>query len=456
MGAVNFSISRDLILAIQKEFRYKNFIETGTYLGNTAIWASDYFETIYTIEINHEISQKAFFNAREKQNINFIIGDSSKELGVISSSLKGPNIYWLDGHWCQEVPKISFECPLINELNSIVARPDDLILIDDARFFMGVVPFPHDSSNWPRIDEVLLMLRSKYPEHRIVIDLDIIMCFPLDVYKYFEKNVRSGLFPLKEQSELVKHEKKSLLTRMLVYFKKKIRSFTVQEKIEQDIVFDENANSKKYLIEFLAKQKVNTLIDVGASHGNFIELVRSVHPSCGVIAFEPLPNAFAVLGNKFQNDPNVKLHNIAIGKKIGEIQFFENDYSFSSSVLRLGDRHIEEFPYAKSVLNRLVQIDCLDNMIQNSQIQGPILLKIDVQGLEKEVIEGAIKILSLVDYLLIEVSFEELYEGQSLFEDINQQLNDLGLFYNGNFGQLYSSTNGKILQADALYIRRKS
>jgi FkbM family methyltransferase len=454
LGAVNFSISRELILAIQKEYQYKHFIETGTYLGNTAIWASDHFEKIYTIEIDHETSQKAFYNARNKNNINFIIGDSSKELNAISSSLSGSNIYWLDGHWCQEVPKISFECPLLDELNSIVARPDDLILIDDARFFMGVVPYPHDASNWPRIDEVLLMLRSKYPEHRIVIDLDIIMCFPLDVYKYFEKNVRAGLIPLKEQSELLKHEKKSLLPRVLAYFKNKIRSFTAQEKIEQNIIFDENTNSKKKFIEFLATQKINTLIDVGASHGNFIELVRSVNPSCDVFAFEPLPNAYKVLINKFQNDHSVKLYNLAIGNKIGEIQFFENEYSFSSSVLRLGDKHIEEFPYAKSVSNRLVHIDCLDNVVLDDQIKRPIILKIDVQGLEKEVIEGAVKILSLVDYVLIEVSFEELYEGQSLFEEVNHKLNKLGLFYNGSFGQLYSSSNGKIIQADAFYARR--
>lgn len=93
-------------------------------------------------------------------------------------------------------------------------------------------------------------------------------------------------------------------------------------------------------------------------------------------------------------------------------------------------------------------------MIEEGQIKRPILLKIDVQGLEKEVIEGAIKILSLVDYLLIEVSFEELYEGQSLFEELNQKLNNIGLVYNGSFGQLYSSANGKILQADAFYMRR--
>lgn len=454
MGAVNFSISRELILAIQKEFQYKNFIETGTYLGNTAIWASEYFETIYTIEIDHEISQKAFYNAREKHNINFIIGDSSKELRAISNSLKGSNIYWLDGHWCQEVPKISFECPLVYELNSIVPRPDDIILIDDARFFMGVVPYPHDPSNWPTIDEVIFILKEKYPKHRIVIELDIIICVPFEVYKYIEEQVRTGLFLLNKPSESIQHEKKSFFLKAVQYVKKKARTIGAQEYSKPEAIFDDTIHSKKKLEKYLASLKINTLIDVGASHGNFIELVRGIHPSCAVVAFEPLPKPFTVLMNKFPNDQSVKLYNIAIGNKIGEIQFYENDYSFSSSVLRLGDRHIEEFPYAKSVSSKLVQIDCLDNVIEKGQVQGPILLKIDVQGLEKEVIEGAIKILSLVDYLLIEVSFEKLYEGQSLFEEINQTLNSLGLFYNGSYGQLYSSTNGKILQADAFYTRR--
>lgn len=453
MGAINFSISRELLLAIQKEFQYNNFIETGTYLGSTAIWAADYFEKIYTIEIDHEISQRAFYNARSKSNISFIVGDSSIELKNISIALEGSNIYWLDGHWCQEVPKVNCECPLINELNSIFPRISDIVLIDDARFFMGIVPPPHNPSNWPRIDEILLLLNKKYPSHHIVIDVDIIMCLPKDVYTYFEESVRGNLIQLNKPEVTSQVDKSSFFLKAKNNLKQVVK-YLLRDKSNNDgIVNDEYLNSQKRLIEYLNCISIGTLVDVGASHGSFIELVRAIHPSSDVIAFEPLKKVYSVLVNKFQHDSTVKLYNLAIGNCKGEIDFFANEYSFSSSVLALGERHIKEFPYAKSVSSQKIEINTLDELITDTQIKRPLFLKVDVQGLEKDVIEGSQRILSHVDYLLIEISFEELYEGQSLFEDINAKLNQLGLFYKGSFGQLYSKTNGQVLQADAIYTR---
>ena len=94
--------------------------------------------------------------------------------------------------------------------------------------------------------------------------------------------------------------------------------------------------------------------------------------------------------------------------------------------------------------------------ITNTVILSSKKEKVDVQGFELQVLDGARDILLNADYVLIEVSFVQLYEGQPLFDEINSHLNQLGLFYSGNVEQLISKSNGKILQADALYCRRKS
>jgi FkbM family methyltransferase len=455
LGNISFSISRELVLAIQKEFKYKNFVETGTYLGGTAIWASEHFENIYTIEIDHEISQKAFYNARNKSNIEFIVGDSSNELKIVTESLEGLNMYWLDGHWCQEVPRVSSECPLMDELNSIVTRESDIILIDDARFFMGIVPYPHNPDNWPRVDDIILILKKRYPTHQIVIDFDIIMCLPHEVYSIYQEKVRSGLIWQNESVPISRNKKKSVVVQVANYFKTKIRNLSKGKNSLSAPLFDEYTNSKQRLTEYIRNISINMLIDIGASHGNFIESVRAIHPDCNVIAFEPIEKVFTVLKTKFKDDISVKLYNMAIGNKVGEIDFFVNDYSFSSSVLSLKDRHIKEFPYTNSISKKTVHIERLDSIVDQAQVNKSLFVKIDVQGLEMDVIEGGNKILSIADYVLIEVSYVELYHGQGLFWELNERLNQLGLFYNGSFGQLYSNMNGQVLQADAIYIRRK-
>jgi hypothetical protein len=101
-----------------------------------------------------------------------------------------------------------------------------------------------------------------------------------------------------------------------------------------------------------------------------------------------------------------------------------------------------------------VKIACLDNALSNKNLEKPILIKVDVQGYEGKVILGGKKIFSQADIVIVELSFCELYLGQPLFEIINQELNQLGLFYAGCICQLCSPDDNSILQQDALYLRR--
>jgi hypothetical protein len=79
-------------------------------------------------------------------------------------------------------------------------------------------------------------------------------------------------------------------------------------------------------------------------------------------------------------------------------------------------------------------------------------LKIDVQGYELNVLRGAEKTLIDVDIILIETSFYELYKNQPLFKDIYDFLSNRGFDYYGSFEQLYDLRDGRILQADSIFI----
>jgi hypothetical protein len=89
-------------------------------------------------------------------------------------------------------------------------------------------------------------------------------------------------------------------------------------------------------------------------------------------------------------------------------------------------------------------------------LEKPVLLKIDVQGYEAHLLNGAKNFIKSVDCILIELSLEELYKGQPLFNDIYTMLNNEGFTYAGNFDQQISKKNGRILQVDAIFIRKNS
>lgn len=456
MGAIEFSAPKKLIYSIQEKFQYSNFIETGTYMGETSIWASAYFKNVFTIEVNPELSSEAAMRAGGKTNIRFINGDSSVELGKTSEKLTGSCVYWLDGHWCGGVSKITAECPLMGELHAIKEKDDDVVLIDDARFFMGIVPEPHQPDAWPRIDAVIHSLKIKYPKHEVVIEYDVIMCLPVPVYEFILKLIRSGfmLTPIQKGDtsfNLILFLKNILKKIFNLFQNQQLRnsssSFNKVNVIEHEL----GIIKKK---AFLNSVKLEQLIDVGASFGDFTFQALEIFPSLKVIAFEPIDKVFKSNKKRFENNQNVEIYNLALGNQDGEVSFNENDYSYSSSILELSDIHVNEFKYTSKSTFTNVPIKKLDCVVNGDKILKPLLIKIDVQGFEKEVLLGGTEILKYADYLIIEVSFCELYIRQPLFEEINSLLSDLGFRYAGNLSQLISEDNERILQADALFLRK--
>jgi FkbM family methyltransferase len=209
------------------------------------------------------------------------------------------------------------------------------------------------------------------------------------------------------------------------------------------------------LKHLLTSVDIRTLIDVGASHGDFMNLVQQAKKNIHIYGFEPIPKVFNSLQQRFVGANEIELYNLALGNFDGVVDFNENDYSYSSSILPIGEIHVNEFPHTSNFKKLEVQITTLDSVFNNKKIERPLLVKVDVQGYEEQVISGGKNTFAHADIVIIEVSFYELYLGQALFERINRELNSLGLFYYGCISQLSSPIDCKILQQDALFIRRK-
>jgi FkbM family methyltransferase len=196
--------------------------------------------------------------------------------------------------------------------------------------------------------------------------------------------------------------------------------------------------------------QARTLIDVGANKGQFSLAFRGLVPGGTIHAFEPLPAAAARFEGVFAGDDKVTLHRCAIGAKRTQATFFVADREDSSSLLELGAGQKEAFAVSgKSQIE--VAVRPLEDEIDLPALQGPIMLKIDVQGGELAVLEG-IAALERIDAIYVELSFVELYVGQPLFEDVRAHLAGRGFVLRGVFNQAFTAAFGPT-QADCLFVR---
>jgi FkbM family methyltransferase len=208
-------------------------------------------------------------------------------------------------------------------------------------------------------------------------------------------------------------------------------------------------------LEWLKDFAFKSIIDIGANEGQFSDKMRRLFPSATIHAFEPLPGVFARLNNNFAQDAQFISYNTGLGEQPGHLEFWENDYSPSSSFLDLANSHKQHFEDATESKKVSVTVDRLDNIFLNKKLDSPLLIKIDVQGFEDKVIRGGTNTLRQADMIICELSFIELYKGQPLFHDIYESLKLLGFNYAGSIEQLRSPGKNQILQADGIFIKQQ-
>jgi hypothetical protein len=180
MGIVYPGVPPALATALQREIGAADFVETGTSYGKTALWASQHFTHVYTIERSAAMYRYATAAHGKVANISFLQGDSREHLRALQPKCLRPAIFWLDAHWSGgESYGEGDECPLLEEIAIIDGgRPDHLLLIDDARLFLAPPPRPHRPEQWPNIVQVLSALTARSPERVVVVIDDVIVAVP--------------------------------------------------------------------------------------------------------------------------------------------------------------------------------------------------------------------------------------------------------------------------------------
>jgi FkbM family methyltransferase len=199
---------------------------------------------------------------------------------------------------------------------------------------------------------------------------------------------------------------------------------------------------------------IKTVMDVGAHMGEFAQRIRAMLPNAELVCFEPLQEPFSKLTQRFEGQPNFHAVRCALGEKAGQCEIHHNEYAPSSSLLPMADLHKQSFTFAVKEKTEVIEVRRLSDVARELNLRDPLLLKLDVQGFEDKVIAGGEDVVARAKIIIIEVSFQPLYKGGPLFDDIYRILKERGFTYTGNYDQLLSPKDGRALQADAIFCRQ--
>lgn len=205
----------------------------------------------------------------------------------------------------------------------------------------------------------------------------------------------------------------------------------------------------------LHKFDIDLILDVGANTGQFAAEIREYGYKGRIVSFEPLSDAYAGLQKACTRDSLWKAHpRCALGDHEGEVEINIAGNSESSSILPMLEAHRSAAPASAYKSREVVPVKTLDAVAGQylKEARAPFL-KIDTQGFEWHVLDGARETLPLIKGILVELSLVPLYEGQHLWRDVIDRLEAAG-FTLWAFRPVFSDLKqGRSLQVDGIFYR---
>lgn len=200
--------------------------------------------------------------------------------------------------------------------------------------------------------------------------------------------------------------------------------------------------------------EIGVVLDVGAGFGQFSKLLRSQGYKRRIISFEPLSSEFKRLEENARKDRDWRVFNYALGDVCcqGEINVAGNKRS--SSLLEMLPSHLLSAPDSKYVGKEKIEVKTLDSIFFDICSESDnIFLKIDTQGYETKILEGAKKSLSSIALIQLEMSFIPLYKDEALFCELYEYLFNLGYRLISLEEVLAEEKSCQLQQVDGLFCR---
>lgn len=197
-----------------------------------------------------------------------------------------------------------------------------------------------------------------------------------------------------------------------------------------------------------------TIIDLGANVGQFAVAATKFFDKAQIFSFEPDPQTAEILRQNLKGINQATVIVSAVGDCVGDAEFFVNKDAQVSSILKLGNDRKHDFPDSTVIDKITVPVTTLDAFFHEMPLERPILVKIDVQGFEDRVIMGAKTFLRQTEWVLMEVSFADLYEGERDFRSLLELMDKHGFRFLRPVNYHISPLTNQIIEMDALFQRK--
>lgn len=190
----------------------------------------------------------------------------------------------------------------------------------------------------------------------------------------------------------------------------------------------------------------DTILDIGAHHGNWTYFMKQIYNNSKYYLFEPIDY---IELNRYNDDNMVKVYNTLLFDKIQEVDWYEMKNT-GDSIFRENTNH-----FLNCNIYKRMTIDLDTHILQNNILEDAknILIKIDCQGSEIPILKGSTTILNKTDFIILEIPlFGQYNKGVPTFLEHIQFMDSIGFYSYDIIDNHY--INGFNMQIDMLFINK--
>lgn len=221
-------------------------------------------------------------------------------------------------------------------------------------------------------------------------------------------------------------------------------------------VLKHNSNSQNAFKtqKYLLGSSAITIFEVGAHFGETVMIYNKLFNKPAIYSFEPFLPSFEKLEKNVEMLSNVKAYNVALSNFTGEIDFHVNRSSATNSILPTSKDSVKN--WGENLLDtvEIIKINSItiDEFVEKNSIEIIDILKIDTQGTEYEVIQGASKTIeqNKIKLVYLEIIVISTYKKQRYPDEILFLLRSKGFHLFNQYNYTYSD-EGELQQFDAIF-----
>ncbi len=211
----------------------------------------------------------------------------------------------------------------------------------------------------------------------------------------------------------------------------------------------------KQVVSIFESRGIDLVFDIGANVGQYAGYLREAGYEGRIVSFEPLSSAHEVLQLTSAHDGRWTIApRLALGERIGRTEINISAESDMSSIRPLAAAAMGFTPSSEMTGKEPVALTTLAEVFDKyAAPDDTVFVKVDTQGYELPVLQGAAPVFDRVVGWQLELSLVEIYEGEPMWRAVVDHMTERGHDIHFILPGYFSRHLNRMLQFDALFFR---